>query len=1598
MKNLISLILFFFLFFSFPSIKSQDLTPDFIVDFDNPAYPTEGWTKGKGFLIENSTLLSVTYGWMPDGFSNNGTTGAMKVNIYGTACKLWSITPTIHLGSGTDYQMEFDLSLTAYGETTNGYFDSDDKFAVVISTDNGETWSSSNTLRQWTISDNLTALGEHIIIDLSDYSGDVKIGFYAESTSNMADNDLFVDNFSIGEAVEGPSILVNPNSLNFGIVNIPESETLNLLVSNIGTEELEITSVEVDAPFSCDFTGNVPVGENVNISVTYAPSENVESISSLTINSNAGNNNAYVIDLAGTSYPDDIALEDFEGDDFPPAGWIMAGEWAPFLSEEYTYGGVGTSAGVKGGTNESWLFSPKLNIENGDIFSFFYRIEDDYSPCGFEVRLASGDASQTDITAYTETILTVDVNSINWELISYTFNETYAGQDVYIAINRTWQSDDNYYAIIDNIYHPDIVENDVPNPVLFPSPQNEATSINAGILELSWEDVFLATGYKIYLGENENPSESDFTDIAEATNYSLENIVLDYSTTYFWSVIPYNENGDAENCPVFSFTTMDNPNLVPEFIFDFNDPPFPAENWVKATDLLGTNVELIGTTYGWGPDGFSNDGTTGAMRLNIYGYCTYWAITPPIDLGNDEVPYQMEFDLSLTQYNNTNASSLGEDDKFAIVISTDNGVTWSSDNILRQWTSTDALTVEGEHITIDLSDYSGMIKLAFYGESTLSNADNDLFVDNFAVNETADGARIQLSQNSLNFSSLSMGEEETLSFEIYNIGNEVLNISATNVAAPFYCDFTGSIQVGESQTVDITYTPTGTGDASVILTFESNALNNDIINLNLTGSAYSNTLVLQDFENETFPPLGWAMSETGWARSTDLTHVYEGEASARVREDDASWLFTPKMQIENGDVFSFLYQTESVDYPSGLEVRLALGSSSQTDITAYTEIILNLDNINSLTWEQISYVFDETYAGQEVYLAFHRTWQTATYYFAYIDNVIHPAIVLGGVPNPIFSVFPENESTDVPANIEELTWEDAFLATGYKVYIGENENPTEGDFIDIQDATAFSLENFDLDYLATYYWSVIPYNENGDAVNCPVFSFTVENNPILTPEFTVDFSGPSSILNWTEKQGILEEEVIFTADGSTWTVDGFSNTGFTGAMRINIYGTNCKYWLITAPIDLGGEEDNYQLEFDLSLTQYNNTNASVLGEDDKFAVVISTDGGETWSSTNILRQWTHEDNLTPAGENIIIDLSEYSGVVKFGFYGESLDASDASDNDLFIDNVAVKNAIDCSDYSIDLGDDIVYCENTDYPINVDDNYTTYVWSLNGEVISDANTNELVVNTEAGTYNYSLLATMENSCQVSDDITITALENAEVDLGEDQSFCFGEQENYTITIPNANTSDTYSWTLNGENIEETTSEVIASAEVGVYNYSATVTNDSSCESTDNITVTIFEVPELDLGDDINAIAGDEIILNANPNNNTNISSYTWNNNETTQTITVTENGTYEVEITTINACTASDEIIVSFDVKIENIDNERSFINIYPNPAVKNIYINTILDKNSNVEITNLKGQILYQNKLENVVNGIDISNFSKGIYLVKVKYENKEHISKLIIE
>ena len=160
---------------------------------------------GGQLQADGTATLSSASGWRITtyAFGNNNAT----CNIYGTNCFRWLVTPTVTLPQGS--ALNFDMALTDYGnsdviETPTSQ--ADDRFVVLVSTNGGTNWT---ILREWNnaegttyVYNSIATTGEHVNIDLSAYNGQtVKIAFYGESTASGGDNDLHIDNVTIGTPV-----------------------------------------------------------------------------------------------------------------------------------------------------------------------------------------------------------------------------------------------------------------------------------------------------------------------------------------------------------------------------------------------------------------------------------------------------------------------------------------------------------------------------------------------------------------------------------------------------------------------------------------------------------------------------------------------------------------------------------------------------------------------------------------------------------------------------------------------------------------------------------------------------------------------------------------------------------------------------------------------------------------------------------------------------------------------------------------------------------------------------------------------------------------------------------------------------------------------------------------------------------------------------------------------------------------------------------------------------------------------------------------------------------------------------------------------------
>ncbi|PKQ65165.1 hypothetical protein BZG02_04885 [Labilibaculum filiforme] len=180
--------------------------------------------------------------------------------------------------------------------------------------------------------------------------------------------------------------------------------------------------------------------------------------------------------------------------------------------------------------------------------------------------------------------------------------------------------------------------------------------------------------------------------------------------------------------------------------------------------------------------------------------------------------------------------------------------------------------------------------------------------------------------------------------------------------------------------------------------------------------------------------------------------------------------------------------------------------------------------------------------------------------------------------------------------------------------------------------------------------------------------------------------------------------------------------------------------------------------------------------------------------------------------------------------------------------------------------------------------------------------------------------------------ITLVESFSVSLGGDISICEGESATLTPTIDFGGTY-TYLWS---DGSKEPT---LAVTESGTYSVTAK-DSDTGKSSSASVNVEVLKAPIVDLGADYELAEAETKVLDAgNPG-----LTYSWSTGETSQSISVNTSNTYSVNVTSLNGCVGSDEIVISsssdvfaisLGADINICDGEEVILN--PNPSISQNY-------------------------------------------------------------
>jgi len=133
-------------------------------------------------------------------------------------------------------------------------------------------------------------------------------------------------------------------------------------------------------------------------------------------------------------------------------------------------------------------------------------------------------------------------------------------------------------------------------------------------------------------------------------------------------------------------------------------------------------------------------------------------------------------------------------------------------------------------------------------------------------------------------------------------------------------------------------------------------------------------------------------------------------------------------------------------------------------------------------------------------------------------------------------------------------------------------------------------------------------------------------------------------------------------------------------------------------------------------------------------------------------------------------------------------------------------------------------------------------------------------------------------------------------------------------------------------------------------------------------------------------------------------YTWNNGDSTATITGLAPGTYRVTVRDSLGCRANTQVVIpNLSAGIANTSMVAAQLSVYPNPAKNqlNMLIESSVAISGKIEATDITGKVVYSAPV-NISNArysqvLDISKFSAGVYILQLTSEGQSIHQRFVV-
>jgi hypothetical protein len=191
----------------------------------------------------------------------------------------------------------------------------------------------------------------------------------------------------------------------------------------------------------------------------------------------------------------------------------------------------------------------------------------------------------------------------------------------------------------------------------------------------------------------------------------------------------------------------------------------------------------------------------------------------------------------------------------------------------------------------------------------------------------------------------------------------------------------------------------------------------------------------------------------------------------------------------------------------------------------------------------------------------------------------------------------------------------------------------------------------------------------------------------------------------------------------------------------------------------------------------------------------------------------------------------------------------------------------------------------------------------------------------GTYeaNYTIFSNDPDNGELIVPVTMHVAEASVIVTADKDSLCYGGSTTLHANITGGSGNFSYAWTSNPPGFTSTDPNPLVAPLVTTTYF--VETSDGNIILQDEITITVINLPEVDLGADVSVCESGEAVFDAGAG----FASYLWSNGQSGQSVTITEAGLYWVEVTNDFGCSGRDSVVFTiYPIPEINLGDDQTF--------------------------------------------------------------------------